>query len=95
MNGVRERESNHIHTHTQVDRLDAFVHQLIDSSGQQQQGVSVVRRPLAGALSFVLVIIAFILATTQKLTCVLRYIHSSHHTETNLCSKVHVADVGL
>ena len=48
----------HTHTHTQVDRLNEFVNQqLLD---KERPTDSVVRGPLAGALSFVLVIAAFI-----------------------------------
>ena len=57
-------------TPSQVDTLDAFVHQLIDSGNKKAN--SVVRKPLAGALSFMLVIVAFALATMQQITIILR-----------------------
>jgi len=50
---------------SKVERLDAFVHQLIDTG--QRPAASVVRKPLAGALTFVLNVIAFILKMTSIL----------------------------
>ena len=47
------------HSCLQFDHLDAHVHKLMDSSDVQQ--VHMVRKPMAGLLSMLLVLIAFVL----------------------------------
>ena len=64
-----------------MDKIDAHVHQLIDSGERPTRNL--VRRPMADLLTFVLVLFAFVL----KVVSILRYVHvnkiRTSKTETN------------